>query len=218
MNNLADFGLATHPFPVVPDAHVTHWAGRPEVKRLLLDIAQSVRGDDTGLSEFVIVYGDFGAGKTHALKYLATVINEAEADEYQSMALYMPKIKVGPKLSFLELYKRLFQEVTASRVVEIAKAVKVKINAEADRLGEELPNKEVRKIYDEHQSLNHLVIEQAPEGNRSIAPAPPPYRGRNAGGPRIPNGRKTRSQRHCTPIRFPPTMMPFTFCRISFGR
>lgn len=52
---LSDFRLKDNSFRSLPDADISHWAGMPETKRLLSDVISSVRPDDVGASEFVIL-------------------------------------------------------------------------------------------------------------------------------------------------------------------
>ncbi|WP_155705898.1 ATP-binding protein [Burkholderia cepacia] len=68
MSAIEEFGLTSDPFAItVSDVSVHRWAGREHEKKILLDVVDSVRVSDIGSSEFVIVHGDYGAGKSHAL-------------------------------------------------------------------------------------------------------------------------------------------------------
>jgi len=59
----------TNPFRIVPPADMDniHWAGDRTVIDDLLEAAHSPRHDALGTSELVVLFGDFGAGKTNAL-------------------------------------------------------------------------------------------------------------------------------------------------------
>lgn len=162
MSNLLDFGLAGDPFALVPTAKVTHWAGRAEVRDLLLDVAHSVRIDEIGLSEFVIIHGDWGAGKTHALRYLFTTVNETEAQDFRSLAIYMPKIKVGQKLSFQEVYKRIVQDLGMARFRDIGQGLKRRVDAAAQALSASLTPQEVHDIHERGGGIKPRVIEACP--------------------------------------------------------
>ena len=72
MANYEDFGLKHGSFKMLPsDESIKHWAGMPEAKKKLTDIVQSVRSDDIGQSEFVIMCSAYGGGKTHAMRFFA---------------------------------------------------------------------------------------------------------------------------------------------------
>jgi hypothetical protein len=64
---------------LVPGQKVTIWAGYEDVKRELLDVVDSCRSDRVGLSEFVVLHGEYGTGKSHDLRYLQYYITEAHA-------------------------------------------------------------------------------------------------------------------------------------------
>ena len=70
--------LTSNPFTLVPGRRVTVWAGYKELQQQLLDIVKSCRSDQVGLSEFVVLHGDYGAGKSHALRYLEYWITDAK--------------------------------------------------------------------------------------------------------------------------------------------
>lgn len=77
MTDTAKFGLAPNPFHhVAVKDNARIWAGRTETKRRLHDVVRSVQPDDIGASEFVILVGDYGGGKTHALHYFSHKIRE----------------------------------------------------------------------------------------------------------------------------------------------
>ncbi len=71
-----DFDLRQDPFPIAPESSVVNWAGDQEIRDELVDIVKGVRASDIGVSEFVVLHGEFGAGKSHALRYLRTKICE----------------------------------------------------------------------------------------------------------------------------------------------
>jgi type II secretory pathway predicted ATPase ExeA len=101
MSDMSGYGLTENPFSLLPSTRITKWAGRKEVKNQLLDIVKSVLATDTGVSEFVFLHGSFGAGKSHALRFLATQINDVNAASFNSNAIYVPKVKLSEKISFL---------------------------------------------------------------------------------------------------------------------
>lgn len=100
------FGLSPSPFSLTPDTDIRFWAGLPESKRALEDVIVSVRNDDVGSSEFVLLNGAFGAGKSHALRYFARQAREAEG-----ISIYLEDILATPKPTFSALADRLTHSI-----------------------------------------------------------------------------------------------------------
>src|SRR5438874_2813863 len=88
-----DFDLKHDPFPIAPESSVTNWAGDQELKDDLVDIVKGVRARDIGVSEFVVLYGELGAGKSHALRYLRTLICD-HSEDFNSLAIYLERPRV----------------------------------------------------------------------------------------------------------------------------
>ncbi len=122
MNDITKFGLTEVPFPLFPGKSVVHWAGRDALRREVVDVIESVRECDTGLSEFVVLHGSYGAGKSHALRYLKSVISSKE-DAYHARAVYIQSIRIEDKISFLALYREVLRELGDDYILEIAKKV-----------------------------------------------------------------------------------------------
>ena len=135
MAELVGYGFREHPFPLLPGGRVTNWAGMNDVRMKFEDVVRSVLTSDSGLSEFVILHGNYGAGKTHALKYMATMVNEVEKDAYGSHAIYVPKIKQGPKISFLEIYKYIVQTLGEDFLRSLATEINSSIDKEVFERG-----------------------------------------------------------------------------------
>lgn len=112
---LEDFDLTQDPFPIVPDGPVHNWAGHEDLRLDLIDLVKGVRARDIGISEFVVLYGEYGAGKSHALRYLRTQIVENKG-EYNSLALYLERPRVANKLNFLELYKYIIKIIGREQI------------------------------------------------------------------------------------------------------
>ena len=107
MSTLSDFGLSENPFRQLPDIEVSYWAGLPDTKKALTDVVVSVRPDDVGASEFVILQGEFGTGKTHALRYFAHKINTSG----DGKAVYLSEIRSDKGLSFSAISSRIYSEL-----------------------------------------------------------------------------------------------------------
>lgn len=121
MLNPSDFGLQSNPFPSMPSAEVEIWAGLPETKKHLEDVVVTVQPDDVGASEFVVIHGNYGAGKSHAMRYFTHRINKLGKNK----AIYLSEIRSGKGLSFSVLCGRirdqLDEDETKKRIVETVK-------------------------------------------------------------------------------------------------
>jgi Cdc6-like AAA superfamily ATPase len=95
------------PFTLVPGEKVTVWAGYKELRSQLLKIIEASRTDRVGLSEFVILYGQIGTGKSHAMRYLRNWIENENKDEFQSPVVYLESLKLGPKVDFVKIYRQI---------------------------------------------------------------------------------------------------------------
>ena len=105
--------LASNPFTLVPGRRVTVWAGYEEVLHLLLDIVESCRSDQVGLSEFVVLHGEFGTGKSHALRYLEYWITEARRDEFNAAVVHLETPKVAATINFVAIYRRIIENLVS---------------------------------------------------------------------------------------------------------
>ena len=110
-NTLAIARLRENPFRLVPNDRVTVWAGYEELRTQLLDIVDSCRSDRVGLSEFAILHGDLGAGKSHALRYLRNWITSEHKDEFASPCVYLETVKVAASMSFVALYRKIMEQL-----------------------------------------------------------------------------------------------------------
>ena len=101
--------LTANPFTLVPNERVTVWAGYEQLRSQLLDIVESCRSDRVGLSEFAVIHGEYGTGKSHALRYLQYWIAEQEKDDFDSPSVYLATMKVAASMSFVVLYRRIME-------------------------------------------------------------------------------------------------------------
>ena len=132
MSELKDYGFKEMPFPLMPDAAIHHWAGREAIKQEVIDVVESVKGSDTGLSEFVVLHGSYGAGKSHALRFLKSYIDE-NPEKFRSRAIYVPSVRVTDKISFLALYQEIIRLYGNEYIIELAK----KVSKHLDKIGEQ---------------------------------------------------------------------------------
>ena len=142
--------LRSNPFTLVPTDPVTTWASYPDLKATLLDMVRSCRSDQVGLSEFAIVHGELGTGKSHALRYLSHVITEKEKEEFSSPCVYLETLKVAANVNFLALYKKVMGQLIP-HIRETAEWLDITIEDTARlRLPEGRRNeqeKEIERIY-----------------------------------------------------------------------
>ena len=169
MANLEDFGFVENPFPIVPHSRVTNWAGREHEKLLLMDVVESVLTIDTGLSEFLILHGTFGAGKSHALRYITTTITDVKSDHFKACAVYLSRVRVDQKFSFVLLYKEIVREIGKECFRTLASVVVERIDAAADVLAEGMNREEERKLKkNDPDHFRKMVIETINEEDRPI--------------------------------------------------
>lgn len=142
--------LRRNPFTLVPNETVTNWAGYVNLRTKLIDIIQSCRSDQVGLSEFVILHGDLGTGKSHALRYLRYLISDKGKNEFKSPCVYLETLKVAANMSFIALYKKIV-EILVPHIKETADWLDLAVEETAKSLN---PNgrqhehqKEIDRIY-----------------------------------------------------------------------
>ena len=115
---------------------------------------ESCRSDRVGLSEFAILHGDLGTGKSHALRYLRYWITEKEESDFDAPCIYLETIKVAATTNFVELYRKIMEHLIG-HVQETAKWLD---NAVEDTVRHRLPAarrqeqaEEIDKLYDDPQ-------------------------------------------------------------------
>lgn len=87
------------------------WADYASVREALLDVITSCRTDQVGLSEFVVLHGEIGTGKSHALRYLTNYITIKNALEFRSPCVYLESTKLAKKTDFLAIYRRVIEAI-----------------------------------------------------------------------------------------------------------
>ena len=118
--DLRSYGLSVDPFILQPTLKVTTWAGRSWERDLLNDIVHTPLATDIGTSEFTVVHGDYGAGKSHALRYFNHLINEVDSAEFRSLAVYVPTIKMDSRTTFIRLYREIIEIIGERRLKSLA--------------------------------------------------------------------------------------------------
>ena len=119
MNEFEGYGFTEIPFPITPEHTTKHWAGRKKLRRTLIDVIESPRQRDIKLTEFVVLHGSYGAGKSHALRYLKNFI-EDHPEDYRSQAVYIESIRIEDKITFLALFRQIITQLGDNYLKELA--------------------------------------------------------------------------------------------------
>lgn len=110
MSDFAHLNLQDWPFQVVPsEESAKTWVGRPDFERKLHGLLRTVRRIHP--SRIVLLWAAYGAGKTHALRYLAHLTS----DQQDVRALYV----VTPKgiRHFLDVYRAMVHAALRSDLI-----------------------------------------------------------------------------------------------------
>jgi hypothetical protein len=91
------------PLPSAAPPKLIHNAQKP------IDVVSSCRTDQVGLSEFVVLHGEIGTGKSHALRYLQHYITVKNAAEFRSPCVYLESTKLAKTTDFLAIYRRVME-------------------------------------------------------------------------------------------------------------
>jgi hypothetical protein len=108
---LAPLNLTAWPFSVVPSENQgTLWVGREEARDKLRALLRTV--ERVQASRIILLWADYGQGKTHALRYIQSLV----ADNDQLCALYIATPQ-GIK-SFVDLYRGVIEAALASELID----------------------------------------------------------------------------------------------------
>lgn len=111
MSEYQHLNLRGWPFNVVPsDASASVWVGRPAFKRELDMVLRSARRVES--SRIVLLWADYGAGKTHALRHLAWMAKKSK--DVRALYVVTPK---GVK-SFLDVYRAVMDSALVEGLLE----------------------------------------------------------------------------------------------------
>lgn len=99
--------LRDWPFQIVPSSETAAvWVGRPEVERKLQGVLRTARR--VPASRIVLLWAAYGAGKTHALRYLGHQADDG--DRVEALYVVTPK---GIK-NFLDIYRSVIDAALSS--------------------------------------------------------------------------------------------------------
>jgi hypothetical protein len=101
--------LTTNPFRSNPvqeaDPRNNIWVGYEREKTLLNKFLVRSRADQVGNANFIMIYGDYGTGKSHALLWAKHQILETHKAEFESVAYYIQTLKWDGKISLASAFK-----------------------------------------------------------------------------------------------------------------
>jgi hypothetical protein len=124
---LATAGFRSMPFRIVPPTEMENvqWAGDRSTIDALYEAAQAPRDDFLSTSELVVLFGEFGSGKTNALKWLT---NRMRTDG--QLVAYLVKPSVADKPLWHDVVRSLFTQAFSkadiiSRLTPVRKHVLV---------------------------------------------------------------------------------------------
>lgn len=159
-----NFGLKRKPFGSLPtDESVQHWAGMQETKQRLEDIVVSVRPDDIGEREFVIMYGAFGGGKTHALRFFENEINK-NPNKAECHAFFVSKSVTSNKPTFWEVYSNIISEYSDGLLPNLAQRFRQAVDIEVQIAKAKYPDS-----IDTNAIEQAVVKEIVPQSHRDLA-------------------------------------------------
>jgi hypothetical protein len=89
--------LTTNPFrsnpSTISDPRADIWVGYEKEQRVLVKFANRTRSDQVGNTNFVVLHGDYGTGKSHALLWLQNRILVADKDDFNAACYFIPTLK-----------------------------------------------------------------------------------------------------------------------------
>ena len=71
------------------------WAGYEKERVEFYNDIESTRIDQVGDENLILLYGDYGTGKSHACKWAKYQITQTKKEEFDSVAYYVKTIKIN---------------------------------------------------------------------------------------------------------------------------
>jgi hypothetical protein len=87
------------------DPRVGVWIGYEKEQRQLWKFIERSRADQVGNTNFLMLYGDLGTGKSHALLWAQHQILEARKAEFNAVAYYVQTLRKDGKISFASAFR-----------------------------------------------------------------------------------------------------------------
>lgn len=123
MKNLSDFNLKANPFRVTPAQKSDEliWAGFHTIEMRLKN--RIVRSLLTQNSSFVLNYGEFGSGKTHASRYFSKADVISGIAEETGKKTYFPLVISFPKSKqpISDIYSQIIDKLDIATIRELLK-------------------------------------------------------------------------------------------------
>jgi len=89
--------LKTNPFrsnpSTISDPRADIWVGYEKEQRVLVKFVTRTRSDQVGNTNFIVLHGDYGTGKSHALLWLQNLILIADKGEFNASCYFIPTLK-----------------------------------------------------------------------------------------------------------------------------
>lgn len=89
--------LTGNPFRSNPthssDPRIDIWVGYERQQQQLVKFLSRTRADQVGNTNFIMLYGGYGTGKSHALLWAQNRILNIEAEEYNAVCYFVPTLK-----------------------------------------------------------------------------------------------------------------------------
>ena len=161
---LSKSSFSRAPFHVVPVDNNISWAGSTDVKNELLRIVREVRHSQLELSHLALIYGEYGSGKTHALKYIRDRLKR----EGRSLVAYLDKPKVEKKGSFHGIVKEVIKQIGRGPLRTAVEPIVRYIQAEVAR---ELPQLFAKASLEEAKDLGAFGKRAQAESKRRLQEA-----------------------------------------------
>jgi hypothetical protein len=147
------------PFHPVPREEHAVWAGSTETRNELVRIVDEVKHDSFEVSHLALVYGEYGSGKTHALKFLKNHLDNSN----NIVVSYLEKPKVEKKASFYGIAQEIIKQIGERPLRRAAEPFVSYIKSESKRLAVEgLDSSKV------DGSLDEYVKKQSADIKRSL--------------------------------------------------
>lgn len=81
------------------------WVGYDKEKKTFWKFLERTRADQVGNANFVMLYGDYGTGKSHALLWARHQILEAEKKVFNSACYYIQSLRKDGKITFAGAFR-----------------------------------------------------------------------------------------------------------------
>jgi len=90
--NLVQNPFRTNP-TVEADPRKGIWVGYEKERETLVKFITRSRADQVGNANFLLIFGDYGTGKSHALLWAEYYITQTAKNEFNSLVFYVPTLK-----------------------------------------------------------------------------------------------------------------------------